>query len=97
MLSRLPTASITQSTMTTNQWLEGDIIVKEVYVDEHYKEVIQRLLLDSTSHANYSLKHGALFNKGRLVITPRSMLFPTILSEFHFSPFEGHLGFFSHL
>ncbi|WVZ22625.1 hypothetical protein V8G54_001169 [Vigna mungo] len=39
------------------------------------------------------LQRGVLFYKGRLVLSAKSDLIPTILNEFHSSPVGGHSGF----
>ncbi|XP_044476613.1 uncharacterized protein LOC123204119 [Mangifera indica] len=93
-LSRLPEASLSLHSISAGHWIEGEVIDQEVRSDSRYKQIIQQLLQDPSSHANFLLKNGTLFYKNRLVMLSSSALLPALLREFHSSPFGGHSGFF---
>ncbi|CAJ2663964.1 unnamed protein product [Trifolium pratense] len=57
-------------------------------------EVIEDLQKDTDSKPGYVYKNGVLLYEGRLVISAKSSMIPTLLSEFHTTPQGGHSGFY---
>lgn len=66
-------------TLVVTTLLDVVVIKEEVYNDSKLKWIIEKLLEDEDSVSNYSLEHGALKLKGRLVISKNSTLLPSII------------------
>ena len=73
-------------------WLQ-EHVQKEVKSDPFLQQVVQKLQQGDSSIACFSIHRGVLFYKNRLVLSAKSSLIPTILTEFHSSPAGGHSGF----
>ncbi|TYK05651.1 Retrotransposable element Tf2 [Cucumis melo var. makuwa] len=73
--------------------LDIDIVTTEVEKDEELQGIIEILKEDPEGKANYQWKAGNLFYKGRLVLSRKSTLIPSLLHTFHDSVLGGHLGF----
>ena len=69
--------------MTKPFWLDVDKIDEEVRKDPYLSRVIEELEKNSSSHRHYTLQHGRLFYKGRLVLSSNSAWIPRLLQEFH--------------
>lgn len=77
-LSRLSIDTFALATISIGHLLEGDIIDKKVHFDKYYKAIIQDLLWDPMSHANFLLKNGTSFYKGILVLTLQFIVLPVL-------------------
>ncbi|TYK19775.1 ty3-gypsy retrotransposon protein [Cucumis melo var. makuwa] len=73
--------------------LDIDIVTTEVEKDEELQGIIEILKEDPEGKANYQWKAGNLFYKGRLVLSRKSTLIPSLLHTFHDSVLGGHSGF----
>ncbi|KAL0539505.1 hypothetical protein IC582_023720 [Cucumis melo] len=73
--------------------LDIDIVTREVEKDEELQGIIEILKEDPDGKANYQWKAGNLFYKGRLVLSRKSTLIPSLLHTFHDSVLGGHSGF----
>ncbi|KAA0056594.1 Retrovirus-related Pol polyprotein from transposon 297 family [Cucumis melo var. makuwa] len=73
--------------------LDIDIVTTEVEKDEELQGIIEILKEDPEGKANYKWKAGNLFYKGRLVLSRKSTLIPSLLHTFHDSVLGGHSGF----
>ena len=78
--------------MTKPFWLDVDKIDEKVRKDPYLSRVIKELEKNSSSHRHYTLQHGRLFYKGRLVLSSNSAWIPKLLQEFHSTPIGGHSG-----
>ena len=74
-------------------WLQEQHVQNEVKLDPFLQQVVQKLQQGDSSVACFSIHRGVLFYKNRLVLSAKSSLIPTILTEFHSSPAGGHSGF----
>jgi hypothetical protein len=52
------------------------------------------LFSDGNSHPGFVFKQGVLLYEGRLVLSKKSVMIPTLLQEFHATPQGGHSGFY---
>ncbi|CAI8587750.1 unnamed protein product [Vicia faba] len=71
-------------------WEEFQQVQQEIQADEKIKKIWQDLSVDPTTHPEFSIQHGTLLYKGRLVMSSQSALIPRMLKEFHSSPQGGH-------
>ena len=90
-LSRVPpTAQLNQ--LTVSSLLDVSILKTEVDRDEKLKEIVNKLE-KGEDVAGFTMPHGVLRYKGRLVISRNSVLLLTILHTYHDSVFGGHSGY----
>ncbi|KOM57691.1 hypothetical protein LR48_Vigan11g072400 [Vigna angularis] len=73
-------------------WLEFQEIMEEGEKDARLQKVFEELRVDPNSHPAYTLEHGRLHYKGRLVLSAKSVWIPRLLAEFHSSVTGGHSG-----
>ncbi|RVX15868.1 Retrovirus-related Pol polyprotein from transposon 297 [Vitis vinifera] len=73
--------------------IDTSLISSQVEADPHLAKIQQRLLIDPDAYPRYSLDHGILLYKGRLVLPKASPLVPALLQEGHASVVGGHFGF----
>ncbi|RVW62763.1 Retrovirus-related Pol polyprotein from transposon 17.6 [Vitis vinifera] len=91
-LSRIPISMELAALMDPSR-LDTSLISSQVEVDPHLAKIQQRLLVDPDAYPRYSLDHGVLLYKGRLVLPKASPFVPTLLQEGHASVVGGHSGF----
>jgi hypothetical protein len=92
-LSRKPPDSSQLMTVTTVQptWLAA---VQASYdEDTHAQNLLQKLAVAPLADENYTLDHGILRYKGRILVVNDEQLQTRIISAFHDSPQGGHSGF----
>ena len=58
------------------------------------QRIIEEMQQNSVSWPGYEYRQGVLLYEGRLVISSKSRLIPTLLEEFHSTPQGGHSGFY---
>ena len=68
-------------------------VQQEVLQDPLLKQVISGLQKDPGSQLGFSMMHGILFYKDRLVLSAKSACIPILIKEFHASPMGGFSGF----
>ena len=73
--------------------LETSLISSQVEADPHLAKIRRRLLVDPDAYPQYSLDHGILLYKGRLVLSKVSPLVTTLLQEGHASVVRGYSRF----
>ena len=91
-LSCIP-ISMELATLTIPNRLDTSLISSQVEANPHLAKIRQRLLVDPDAYPWYSLDHGILLYKGRLVLPKASPLVPALLQEGHASVIGGHFGF----
>ncbi|RVW41092.1 Transposon Tf2-12 polyprotein [Vitis vinifera] len=91
-LSRIPISMELAALMVPSR-IDTSLISSQVEVDPHLAKIKQRLLDDPDAYPRYSLDHGILLYKGRLVFPKASPLVPALLQEGHASVVGGHSGF----
>ena len=91
-LSRIPISMELAALMVPSR-IDTSLISSQVEADPHLVKIKQRLLADPDAYPRYSLDHGILLYKGRLVFPNASPLVPTLLQEGHASMVGGHSGF----
>jgi hypothetical protein len=92
-LSRKPQEASQVFSVTTLQpaWLSS---VSASYASDAFpQKLLQQLAVDPTSIPAYSLNHGILRHKGRILVGADPELQQRIISAFHDSPQGGHSGF----
>ncbi|MCH80642.1 retrotransposon protein, partial [Trifolium medium] len=92
-LSRVHEGELCQ-VVTSIQWKDEAILRSEIQTDPILQKIIEELKQNSTSKPGYEYRHGVLLYDGRLVLSAKSVLIPTLLSEFHTTPQGGHSGFY---
>ena len=80
-------------TLTMPTLLDVSTITQQVEADPYLRRIKQRLIEDPDSYPRFTLDHGRLLHKGRLVLSKGSHLIPLLLQEFHNTPMGGHSGF----
>ncbi|TYK13876.1 Ty3/gypsy retrotransposon protein [Cucumis melo var. makuwa] len=91
-LSRItPTARLNQ--ITAPAMIDVEIIKEETRHDPALQEIIRLIEEQGMEIPHYTLQQGVLKFKGRLVVSSKSTLLPTILHTYHDSVFGGHSGF----
>lgn len=91
-LSRIPISMELAALMVPSR-IDTSLISSQVEADPHLAKIKQRLLDDQDAYPRYSLDHGILLYKGRLVLPKASPLVPALLQEGHASVVGGHSGF----
>ncbi|GAU25313.1 hypothetical protein TSUD_375770, partial [Trifolium subterraneum] len=76
------------------QWDQSQQIKTENNMDEKLQDIIRQLQQDPKAKPGYEYRQGVLLYEGRLVLSNKSQLIPTLLKEFHASPQGGHSGFY---
>ncbi|CAJ2651382.1 unnamed protein product [Trifolium pratense] len=93
-LSRIYEGTELNSILSYVQWVQEQIVQREVSQDEKLQAVIKELQKDPNARPGYEYKQGVLYYEGRLVIYSKSSLIPTFLKEFHATQQAGHFGFY---
>lgn len=70
---------------------------KEIAQDQQIQHLTRQIEQGTETRKRYSVCHGKLWYKHRLVIPKTSKFIPVILAENHFSPVGGHSGVFKTL
>ena len=91
-LSRIPISMELAALMVSSR-LDTSLICSQVEINPHLAKIRQKLLVDLDAYPRYSLDHGILLYKGRLVLPKASPLVPALLQEGHASMVGGHSGF----
>lgn len=73
-------------------WQDFLAILEEVQQDPFLSKIKQDLESDPVSHPYFTLEHGRLNSKGRLVISTQSGWIHKLIVEFHVTHTRGHLG-----
>lgn len=73
-------------------WQDFQELVSEVEADAELKKIMEDLKKDPESHHVFTLEHGRLHYKGRLVLSEKSVWIPKLLAEFHATSTGGHSG-----
>jgi hypothetical protein len=76
------------------QWKDADVLKEEFLQDPHLQKIVSDLQQDKQSRPGFEFKLGVLLYEGRLVISNKSVLIPTLLKEFHETSQGGHSGFY---
>ncbi|WJX50794.1 hypothetical protein P8452_37049 [Trifolium repens] len=76
------------------QWKDAHILQEEFLQDPHLQKIVDDLQQNLGSRPGFEFKHGILLYEGRLVISNKSVLIPTLLKEFHETAQGGHSGFY---
>ena len=76
------------------QWKDADILREEFAQDPHLQKIVNDLQQNKDSRPGFEFKQGVLLYDGRLVISSKSVLIPTLLKEFHETSQGGHSGFY---
>lgn len=71
-----------------------DAIDHKVFEDEKLQSIVYDLMENSDSHLGYELKSGRLLYKDKLVFPLGLVYISKFLTDFHASPYGGHLGYF---
>jgi hypothetical protein len=79
---------------TSLQWKDAEVLREEFTQDEHLQKIVAELQQNLNSKPGFEFKQGVLLYEGRLVISSKSVLIPTLLQEFHSTPCGGHSGFY---
>ncbi|XP_054783927.1 uncharacterized protein LOC129290886 [Prosopis cineraria] len=66
---------------------------REVLADLKLSKILQQLITDKEGVEGYSVIHGCLHYKERLVLPKESTRIPLLLKEYHDSPMGGHSGY----
>lgn len=80
--------------ITSVQWKDEKLLREELSRDSQLQKIIGDLQRDASSRPGYMLKQGVLLYEGRLVVSSKSVMIPTLLAEFHSTPQGGHSGFY---
>lgn len=73
-------------------WQDFQELITEVEEDAVLRKIVEDLKKDPNSHSSYTLEHGRLHYKGRLVLSEKSGWIPKLLAEFHATNTGGHSG-----
>ena len=93
-LSRMPQQdSATINDISAITVIDFDTIHNEVDHDPFLRDIVLKLTSNPTAVPPYSLQHGQLFYKNRLVIPKSSSVIPILLSEFHNGAIGEHAGY----
>ncbi|GAU42300.1 hypothetical protein TSUD_136860 [Trifolium subterraneum] len=92
-LSRVHEGQI-NSMISQLKWIQIEQVRTENHLDERLSKIRTELLQHPGAHPGYEYKNDVLLYEGRLVISNKSLLIPTLLDEFHSSPQGGHSGFY---
>ncbi|GAU37691.1 hypothetical protein TSUD_164940 [Trifolium subterraneum] len=76
------------------KWTQEKQVKSEYENDEKLQKILKEIKENSTLWPGYEFKNGVLLYEGRLVISGKSLLIPSLLEEFHSSPQGGHSGFY---
>lgn len=76
------------------KWADWSLLQQEVRADPVLLKIVQSLETGQPGPKYYTLVHGILFYKGRLVIPALSDWIPKLLVEFHSTQMGGHSGAF---
>ncbi|KAH9650018.1 hypothetical protein KPL70_026202 [Citrus sinensis] len=90
-LSRL-TEPAECSALAIPQWQHWDSLKVELAEDTFLKKLREDITSGTQSHVGFSVEHGVLFYKSRLVIPQTSKLLSALIGEFHTTPIGGHSG-----
>jgi hypothetical protein len=76
------------------QWKDEEVLRSEFEHDPQIQKIVSDLMSNVDAHPGFVYKHGVLLYEGRLVLSNKSALIPTLLKEFHSTPQGGHSGFY---
>lgn len=79
--------------MTASRIVEVETILEEVQKDEELRRIVRKLEEDPKRKHNYQLLNQRLLYKGRLVLSNKSALIPSLLPTFHDLVSGGHSSF----
>ena len=75
-------------------WQDFQKILEEVEGDAELQKIIKGLRENPGRHGQYTLEHGRLHHKGRLVLSANYAWIPRLLAEYHTTSIGGHSGVF---
>ena len=90
-LSRIP-ISMELVALMVPSCIDTSLISSQVEADPHLAKIQQRLLIDPDAYPRYSLDHGILLYKGRLVLPKASPLFQHFFKRAMLAWLEGIPG-----
>ncbi|MCH79330.1 transposon Tf2-1 polyprotein [Trifolium medium] len=93
-LSRIHEGGEIKTMISQSKWIQEEQVKVENQHDEKIQKIIVDLQQDPEAWPGYEYTHGVLMYEGRLVISSKSLLIPTLLDEFHATPHGGHSGFY---
>ncbi|MCH80266.1 transposon Tf2-1 polyprotein [Trifolium medium] len=93
-LSRIHEGGEIKTMISQSKWIQEEQVKTENQQDGKIQRIIVDLQQDPESWPGYEYIHGMLMYEGRLVISNKSLLIPTLLDEFHATPHGGHSGFY---
>lgn len=79
---------------TSLRWKDEVVLKDEFNQDSQLQKIVKDLQNDINSRPGFVYKQEVLLYEGRLVISSKSVLIPTLLEEFHATPQGGHSGFY---
>lgn len=72
----------------------GAQLLEEIRTDEGIQKLLAECVADQSCHPGFSVRHGILYYKDRLVISRTSKFVPMSLNEFHQSASGGHSSYY---
>jgi hypothetical protein len=93
-LSRVHEGSDLCAMTSSIQWKDADVLKEEFSQDPHLQKIVNDLQQDKQSRSGFEFKLGVLLYEGRLVISNKSVLIPTLLKEFHETSQGRHSSFY---
>ncbi|MCH81804.1 hypothetical protein A2U01_0002597 [Trifolium medium] len=93
-LSRIHEGGELRAMNSQLKWLQEEQIKNENQQDEKLQKIMSEVQQNPEAWPGYECRQGVLLYEGRLVISNKSMLIPTLLEEFHSTPHGGHSGFY---
>ncbi|KAL8120175.1 hypothetical protein AgCh_017351 [Apium graveolens] len=81
------------SAISRPQWSDTPALATAVRSDTYLSKIVQALESNQPTLSGYTLAHGQLLYKGRLVIPATSEWVSQFIQEFHSTPTGGHSGF----
>ena len=89
----LPESPAELSAISQPQWIDATAVAAAVRADSFLAPIVATLEAQQPTRIGYSLSHGQLLYKNRLVIPSDSPWVAQLLAEFHSTPLGGHSGF----
>ncbi|KAL4554713.1 hypothetical protein LXL04_037315 [Taraxacum kok-saghyz] len=75
-------------------WVQGVQLIQEAQRDPEIQKVVKECQDNPIQQVGFTVRHGILYYKDRLVIARQSVFIPALLHEFHVSASGGHSGYY---